>query len=124
MLWKGRGLKQVGYVAANLKTSDHRPVSSLFDCTINIVDEDEKEKLNRILFERHRHSYGVSISKDDLSENEDDYIRTLQGIPSASSDYYKWWLDNGMMKYLTVSFVPSVNDCLRLPSSIEYCTSR
>lgn len=98
MLWRGGGLKQLDYAAANIKTSDHRPVSSMFDCTISIVDEGQKDKLNRILYDRHRAEFGAMISKGDLLEDDDDTARSFansQGVPPASSDRQKWWLDNG-----------------------------
>lgn len=98
MLWRGGGLKQLDYAAANIKTSDHRPVSSMFDCTISIVDEVQKDKLNRILYDRHRAEFGAMISRGDLLEDDDDTARSFansQGLPAPSSDRQKWWLDNG-----------------------------
>jgi hypothetical protein len=98
VLWRGGGLKQIDYAAANIKTSDHRPVLSLFDCTISIVDEVQKDKLNRILYDRHRADFGAMISRRDLQEDDDDTTRSSsnsQGLPPASSDRQKWWLDNG-----------------------------
>lgn len=88
-------MKQIDYAAANIKTSDHRPVSSLFECTISIVDEVEKDKLNRILYDRHRAEFGIMVSKGSLLEDEDDKAGNSQGLPPASSDRQKWWLDNG-----------------------------
>lgn len=91
-------MKQIDYAAADIKTSDHRPVSSLFDCTISIVDEVQKDKLNRILYDRHRAELGAMISKGDLLEDENDTASSFansQGLPPASSDRQKWWLDNG-----------------------------
>ncbi|QGA17933.1 hypothetical protein EYB26_005609 [Talaromyces marneffei] len=98
VLWKGGGLKQIDYAAANIKTSDHRPVSSLFDCTISIIDEVQKDRLNRILYDRHRAEFGAMVSRGDLLEDDDDAVRSFgnsQGLPPASSDRHKWWLDNG-----------------------------
>lgn len=111
VLWKGGGLKQIDYAAANIKTSDHRPVSSLFDCTISIVDEVQKDKLNRILYDRHRAEFGAMISRGDLLEDDDDTARSFsnsQGLPPASSDRHKWWLDNG--RSLTIN-QPVVQFC-------------
>jgi hypothetical protein len=70
----------------------------LFDCTISIVDEVQKDKLNRILYDRHRAEFGAMISRGDSLEDDDDTARSFnnsQGLPPASSDRHKWWLDNG-----------------------------
>ncbi|KUL87265.1 hypothetical protein ZTR_03389 [Talaromyces verruculosus] len=64
----------------------------------SIVDEVQKDKLNRILYDRHRAEFGAMISKGDLLEDVDDTTRSFvntQGLPPASSDRQKWWLGSG-----------------------------
>lgn len=91
-------MKQIDYGAADIRTSDHRPVSALFDCTISIVNEAQKDKLRRALYDRHRAEFGAVKSKGNLLEDDDGTARSFvnsQGLPPASSDRQKWWLDNG-----------------------------
>ncbi|OKL60838.1 hypothetical protein UA08_03935 [Talaromyces atroroseus] len=99
VLWKGAGLKQIDYRSANLKTSDHRPVLSLFDCAISIVDETQKEKLNRVLYDQHRSKLRTIASGNLLDDDNDDDVllpsANSLGLPPPSSDRQKWWLDNG-----------------------------
>jgi synaptojanin len=97
VLWKGAGLKQIDYRSASLKISDHRPVLSLFDCTISIVDETQKEKLNQILYDQHRSERGT-MAAGNLLDDDDDLLSPSTnslGLPPPSSDRQKWWLDNG-----------------------------
>lgn len=70
---------------------------SLFDCAISIVDEAQKDRLNRILYDRHRSELGAMISREDLVEDDDaaPISANPSGFPQPSSDRNKWWLDNG-----------------------------
>ncbi|KAA8516463.1 hypothetical protein F0562_016756 [Nyssa sinensis] len=53
ILWKGEGLKQMRYVRAESKFSDHRPVYSLFSVLVNVS---EKPKPKLIFSEAHKPS--------------------------------------------------------------------
>ncbi|KAG5592626.1 hypothetical protein H5410_043140 [Solanum commersonii] len=46
ILWLGKGIKQLFYKRAELKLSDHRPVSSMFSVEVEIFDH---RKLHRVL---------------------------------------------------------------------------
>ncbi|KAF1992884.1 hypothetical protein P154DRAFT_478416 [Amniculicola lignicola CBS 123094] len=100
VLRKGDNIRQINYDAAPLKFSDHRPVYATFQCLISKVDEKKKEQLSSDLY-RHRrtvvgdtHAAGVMDDTDD--EDLIGYDSIEPGLPPASSDRRKWWLDNGL----------------------------
>lgn len=122
VLWKGTGLKQLDYRSANLKISDHRPILSLFDCTISIVDEIQKDKLGRILYDQHRSELGTMASGNNLLEDDDDVLLpsgNSPGLPPPSSDRHKWWLDNGKITTSLDSFLMITDAERRLWSALE-----
>ncbi|CAL3961944.1 unnamed protein product [Diplocarpon coronariae] len=98
ILRKGSNLRQINYNTAPLRFSDHRPVYATFQCTVSIVDEDRREALSREIYERRRSEVGGVSANDpqDDSDEEDlvDYDSIEPGLPPASSDARKWWLDN------------------------------
>ncbi|KAK2628314.1 hypothetical protein QTJ16_002960 [Diplocarpon rosae] len=98
ILRKGSNLRQINYNTAPLRFSDHRPVYATFQCTVSIVDEERRESLSREIYERRRSEVGgVTANKpDDESDDEDlvGYDSIEPGLPPASSDTRKWWLDN------------------------------
>lgn len=80
--------------------SDHRPVWATFDCVIDIVDHALKEKLRRSIYEgKQGHgqaSFANSVSLLDLDDDEGMAgVSIAPGLPPASSDRSRWWLDNG-----------------------------
>ncbi|KAH6689111.1 synaptojanin-2 [Plectosphaerella plurivora] len=99
ILRKGQYLRQSSYNSAPLKFSDHRPVYATFQCTVNIVDEAMRERISQELYRQRKTDVGdlaaVSLSSED-TEDEDliDYDSIEPGLPAASSDRKKWWLDN------------------------------
>lgn len=100
ILWRGSNLRQTNYQTADLKVSDHRPVWATFDCVIDIVDHTLKESLRRSIYEEkqgHGHSsLADSVSLLDLDDDElTPHISIAPGLPPASSDRSRWWLDNG-----------------------------
>ncbi|OJD18585.1 hypothetical protein AJ78_01426 [Emergomyces pasteurianus Ep9510] len=104
VLWKGANLRQLEYNAAPLKFSDHRPVYATFDCEISIVNEILKEQIRRILYESERNRSANCSEIDSGSEETDyEYDQDLTGfnaidpgLPPASSDRHKWWLNQGL----------------------------
>jgi hypothetical protein len=106
VLWKGDNLRQIQYNTAPLRFSDHRPVYATFECTVNVIDEAVKDKLTRELYNKRRYEAGsgtmVSSPKETPVHVHDDdndlleYDSIAPGLPAASSDRRKWWLDNGM----------------------------
>ncbi|ODH33881.1 hypothetical protein ACO22_03244 [Paracoccidioides brasiliensis] len=102
VLWKGGNLRQLEYNAASLKFSDHRPVHATFDCGISVVNEELKEEIRKSLYEVERNRI-MSGMADSGSEDTDDEVEDFigfdaidPGLPPASSDRRKWWLDNGL----------------------------
>lgn len=99
ILRKGNNLKQIEYTTASLRFSDHRPVYATFQCTISSIDEQQKEKLSRSLYDRRKRDIGGSdYSHGKTDEDLVGYNSIAEGLPPASSDRRKWWLDNGMNK--------------------------
>ncbi|TVY35511.1 Inositol-1,4,5-trisphosphate 5-phosphatase [Lachnellula occidentalis] len=99
ILRKGTNLRQLAYGTAPLRFSDHRPVYATFQCTVSIVNEAVRESLSRELYEKRRSEVG-STTADAPGEDTDDedligYDPIEPGLPPASSDQRKWWLDNG-----------------------------
>jgi endonuclease/exonuclease/phosphatase family metal-dependent hydrolase len=100
VLRKGDNIRQIHYDAAPLKFSDHRPVYATFQVRVQKVDDRAKDALKDALYTQRRsvvgdtHAAGhgaVDSSDDDLLG----YESVEPGLPPASSDRRKWWLDNG-----------------------------
>ncbi len=99
MLWKGKGLRSFAYNTADLRFSDHRPVYAGFLTTVNIVNAPVKDKLMRELYEQRRKDVGNATANKTTNEADDEdligYDPIAPGLPPASSDRRRWWLDNG-----------------------------
>ncbi|KAE8371217.1 SacI homology domain-containing protein [Aspergillus bertholletiae] len=100
ILWRGPCLRQMDYDTANLRFSDHRPVWATFSCVINVVDEAAKATLRRILYTERRNDpyYVPSKSIEQASPQSEEHIPPTPiapGLPPASSDNHRWWLENG-----------------------------
>ncbi|EGO52512.1 hypothetical protein NEUTE1DRAFT_90897 [Neurospora tetrasperma FGSC 2508] len=80
---------------------DHRPVYAVFECTVNIVNERIRNKISREIYERRKADIGGDMTNlaGDQSDDEDliGYDAIEPGLPPASSDRQKWWLENGKM---------------------------
>ncbi|KAI0164884.1 SacI homology domain-containing protein [Xylariaceae sp. FL1272] len=102
ILRKGTNIKQLSYDCAPLRFSDHRPVYATFSCTVNIVNEDLRERISRELYHRRKAEVGHTAATLNSEDSEDDedligYDPIEPGLPAASSDQQRWWLDNGKM---------------------------
>lgn len=107
ILRKGTNIRQLAYNSAPLRFSDHRPVFAIFQCAVNIIDEPLREKISRQLYERRKTDIGhptTNLLSEDSEEEEDliGYDPVEPGLPPASSDRQKWWLENGKMAQSTV----------------------
>ncbi|KAF2265672.1 hypothetical protein CC78DRAFT_183975 [Lojkania enalia] len=100
VLRKGDNIRQISYDAAPLKFSDHRPVYATFQCLISKVDEKRKEELSKELYRQRRAIVGDTRATGAMEETDDEdligYDSIEPGLPPASSDRRKWWLDNGL----------------------------
>ncbi|KAJ5555458.1 hypothetical protein N7461_003928 [Penicillium sp. DV-2018c] len=107
VLWRGANLRQTHYQTADLRVSDHRPVWAAFDCTIDIIDHALKETLRRSIYaEKLGHGQTSLADSTSLLDLDDDEIpqqfSIAPGLPPASSDRSRWWLDNGASVKATV----------------------
>ncbi|KAF2201845.1 hypothetical protein GQ43DRAFT_462844 [Delitschia confertaspora ATCC 74209] len=100
VLRKGDSLRQINYNCAPLRFSDHRPVYATFQCLISKVDEKKKEKLSKEIYRKRRAVVGDTRAGGELEDTDDEdligYDSIEPGLPPASSDKRKWWLDNGL----------------------------
>ncbi|EME39404.1 hypothetical protein DOTSEDRAFT_75181 [Dothistroma septosporum NZE10] len=105
ILTRGDNLRQLYYDSAPLRFSDHRPVYGVFQCTISVIDQPIKDKISHELHARRRNAVG-SHTANQVAESDDEslygYDSVEPGLPPASSDKRKWWLDNGMPARSTV----------------------
>ncbi|KAK4129569.1 hypothetical protein N657DRAFT_562882 [Parathielavia appendiculata] len=101
ILRKGSNLRQLAYNSAPLRFSDHRPVFAIFECTVSIVNERLRDKISRDIYERRKAEVGGDTANLAENESEDEdligYDAIEPGLPPASSDRQKWWLENGKM---------------------------
>ena len=105
-------LKGLEYGSAqNLRFSDHRPVYATFELDVSVIDEDKRSKLAKTLEVKRRaevegilrrETSGGTVTGDDEDDTASDsadaedlmgYDSIADGLPPASSDRRKWWLD-------------------------------
>jgi hypothetical protein len=100
ILRKGSRLRQTSYGSAPLRFSDHRPVYATFQCIVSIIDAAIRESLSREIYAKRRADVGntVASARTDDTDDEDiiGYEPIEPGLPPASSDHRKWWLDNSL----------------------------
>jgi hypothetical protein len=104
----GSQMKQLDYDSVmSLRFSDHRPVYAIFEMGVRVVDEEKKDALTKKLYAKRaretRTKAGDStegfedIETDDETESVVEslmgYESIQEGLPPASSDKRKWWLD-------------------------------
>ncbi|KID77446.1 Inositol-1,4,5-trisphosphate 5-phosphatase 1 [Metarhizium brunneum] len=99
ILRKGANLRQTSYNSAPLRFSDHRPVYATFECRVNIVDERKRQNISLELYQRRKADVGdptAHLGDGEESDDEDliGYDSIEPGLPPASSDRQKWWLEN------------------------------
>lgn len=107
ILRKGPNLRQLAYNCAPLRFSDHRPVYALFDCTVSIVDEPIRDKISREVYLKRKAEVGDATANVNTEDTEDEdligYDAIEPGLPPASSDRQKWWLENGRQAQSTLT---------------------
>lgn len=107
ILRKGPNLRQLAYNCAPLRFSDHRPVYALFDCQVSIVDEIVKDKISHDVYLKRKTEVGDATANQHTEDTEDEdligYDAIEPGLPPASSDRQKWWLENGKQAQSTIT---------------------
>jgi endonuclease/exonuclease/phosphatase family metal-dependent hydrolase len=104
ILWKGTNIRQTAYDSAPLRFSDHKPVYATFECEVKIIQEEKRAMLSKQLYEKRKKDLGLRRGAIDgtddhgsEADSEDDdimgYRSIAPGLPPASSDRRKWWLD-------------------------------
>jgi endonuclease/exonuclease/phosphatase family metal-dependent hydrolase len=102
VLRKGDNIRQIHYNDAPLRFSDHRPVYATFQLLVQRVDEKKRDAVKAALYRQRREVVGDTHAAGRLGEDETDdedllgYDSIEPGLPPASSDRRKWWLDNGL----------------------------
>ncbi|KAL6709684.1 Inositol-1,4,5-trisphosphate 5-phosphatase 1 [Coniothyrium glycines] len=120
VLRKGDNIRQIHYDAAPLRFSDHRPVYATFQVLVQRVDEKKKEALKATLYKQRREVVGNTRAAGHLGDGDTDdedllgYDSIEPGLPPASSDRRKWWLDNGLPAKARVQ--PPSNDHIPNPN--------
>lgn len=87
---------------------------------MSIVDETRRESISQELYRRRKAEVGDSVHIGDGDETEDEdligYDAIEPGLPPASSDRQKWWLDN---KQPARAHVPIPNGRDGLPMALN-----
>ncbi|KAK2750115.1 inositol polyphosphate 5-phosphatase [Myotisia sp. PD_48] len=89
ILWRGANIRQLEYQTAPLKFSDHRPVYSIFECGITIVDTKLKEGMAATLYaeqKRRREAATTSVVSENIDEDGLADEPIAPGLPPPSSD--------------------------------------
>lgn len=101
----GSRMKQLEYNSVmGLRFSDHRPVYATFELGIRVIDEEKKDALVKKLYIKRAREVKVRAGDsvedfEEISSEGDDtesvmgYQSIQEGLPPASSDKRKWWLD-------------------------------
>ncbi|OAL21016.1 hypothetical protein AYO20_11440 [Fonsecaea nubica] len=113
----GSQMKQLEYDSVmGLRFSDHRPVYAIFDVGIRVVDKEKKDTLTKKLYSKRakemKSKAGDSTEGLDDLETDDEtdsvmeslmgYESIQEGLPPASSDKRKWWLDGNRAARSTI----------------------
>jgi hypothetical protein len=81
-------------------------VYAIFQCAVSIIDTTLRESLSREIYSKRREYVGstVASTRNDETDDEDiiGYDSIEPGLPPASSDRKKWWLDNNQPARSTV----------------------
>ncbi|KAL1302222.1 hypothetical protein AAFC00_002647 [Neodothiora populina] len=113
VLSKGNNLRQINYETAPLRFSDHRPVWATFQCTVTTMDEKRKDEISEQLYRKRRAVVGDNTATAQNEDSDDEEVLGYEsiepGLPPASSDRRKWWLDNGQPARSKVTGPPGPN---------------
>lgn len=116
VLRKGNNLRQHVYAMAPLRISDHRPVYATFTCTVSVVNAALRDRMSNAIYEARRASI---LEHGSLIDGDDDgdligYESVEAGLPPASSEKKRWWIEGGVPARSTVR--PPGNDFVPNPA--------
>ncbi|KZT13014.1 DNase I-like protein [Laetiporus sulphureus 93-53] len=89
ILYKGSQLDLAVYSRAELKSSDHRPVFSLFRAGIRIIDHVKRETLSRLLLENVTSTVPGEKLEEKLAKLT--FSANAESLPPPSSEEVAWW---------------------------------
>jgi len=95
---KGTDMRQTEYMSVmDLRFSDHRPVFSTFNIRIRVIDEEKRSDLLKQLYAKRTRQLRDDVDDEDDSSEEAEELTGYQsiapGLPPASSDKKKWWIE-------------------------------
>jgi hypothetical protein len=98
-------------------------VYGLFQCGVSIIDERRKDQLASELYRKRRAVVGGNTANTNIEDTEDEdligYDAIEPGLPPASSDRRKWWLDGGKFLYQIVLSIHIRLPPVRITSSLD-----
>ena len=80
----------------------------IFECTISVINESLKDCLSRAIYKARREDVaGITANSGNDVDEEDliGYVSIAPGLPPASSDRRKWWLNNGKLQVSTMMII-------------------
>ncbi|ETN38944.1 uncharacterized protein HMPREF1541_06986 [Cyphellophora europaea CBS 101466] len=83
----------------HIRISDHRPVFATFEIGVRVIDETKKDALTHKLYMKRAREVKAAMHAEDYEDDSSDiddvvgYEAIQEGLPPASSDRRKWWLD-------------------------------
>ncbi|OUM70502.1 hypothetical protein PIROE2DRAFT_1378, partial [Piromyces sp. E2] len=125
VLYKGKMITQKYYRSTNLYSSDHKPVKSLFDVEITIVDKETKRKIEKELYEQQLEIYKnaqinntISFKTNPFLDDDDsEYERNFEQKKASTNNYHWWDLKQINKQRSPDTFSISSNDSFRTDSS-------
>jgi hypothetical protein len=124
VLFKANRINQRYYKStSNLRISDHKPVKSLFDVEITIVDKETKRKIEKELYEEQLDLYkrgqanGMIYKINPFLDDESNDIEMYLEQRKPSTETYHWW-DLRFINKSPDTYSISSNDSYRTDISV------
>ncbi|CDZ98260.1 Inositol-1,4,5-triphosphate 5-phosphatase (synaptojanin), INP51/INP52/INP53 family [Phaffia rhodozyma] len=96
ILYRGSRLRQSRYFRAPLKTSDHRPVFSLFEADVQIIDQAKRLDIThqiKMLLGTYPTGTSVSRSSRSIRSVRSTLEEPVPRLPPPSSEQSQWWTE-------------------------------